>query len=41
MAPTKSADLPGLVESFQMHYGDLLRFLQRRCGDPERAADLI
>lgn len=41
MAPTKSADLPGLVESFQIHYADLLRFLQRRCGDPERAADLI
>ncbi|GGB58972.1 RNA polymerase sigma factor [Tistrella bauzanensis] len=45
MAPTKSAELSveggRLVQSFQACYGELLRFLHRRCGDPDRAADLI
>lgn len=30
----------GLIASFQEHYEDLLRFLARRTGDVERAADI-
>ncbi|MFZ5779020.1 MAG: RNA polymerase sigma factor [Pseudomonadota bacterium] len=33
-------DISVLVASFREHYQDLLRFLVRRTGDPERAADL-
>ncbi|SMH38105.1 RNA polymerase sigma factor [Azospirillum agricola] len=31
---------PGLVAGFQEHYGDLLRFLIWRTGDPDHAADV-
>lgn len=30
----------GLIASIQEHYTDLLRFLTRRMGDPDRAADV-
>lgn len=31
----------GLIASFQAHYDDLLRFLTRRTGNAERAADVM
>lgn len=33
-------DASGLIVAFQQHYRDLLRFLARRTGDAERAADI-
>jgi len=33
-------DISALIASFRENYQDLLRFLVRRTGDPERAADL-
>ena len=33
-------DISALITSFRENYKDLLRFLTRRTGDPERAADL-
>lgn len=33
-------DASGLIAAFQQHYRDLLRFLARRTGDAERAADI-
>jgi len=33
-------DASGLIAAFREHYGDLLRFLVRRTGDVERAADI-
>ncbi|MCG5242592.1 RNA polymerase sigma factor [Azospirillum doebereinerae] len=33
-------DKPGLVASFQEHYGDLMRFLIWRTGDADHAADV-
>lgn len=33
-------DASGLIAAFQQHYRDLLRFLVRRTGDSDRAADI-
>lgn len=33
-------DASGLLASFQKHYDDIVRFLARRTGDVERAADI-
>lgn len=38
--PKGRSETSGLFASFQEHYADLLRFLVRRLGDTERAADV-
>ncbi|WP_431858208.1 RNA polymerase sigma factor [Azospirillum sp.] len=38
--PSERQRSNGLIASVQEHYADLLRFLARRMGDPDRAADV-